>query len=161
MEFRGERETIAMSRVGKGDQGFTLIELLAVLLLISLASLIALPSLDKGLRKREARQSVLQLAAVARDLRRRAIDDGALKRLTFSPRENSYLASGAEIIRLPDAVKITAVGGGEPIGNQMTQFIFFPNGSILGGAIELSGREGPAYVIRFEPLVGRVVVTRQ
>ena len=150
-----------MSRAGKGERGFTLIELLAVIMLVSLASLIAIPSLDRGLRKREARQSVLALAAVARDLRRRAIDEGALKRLTFSPRENSYLASGAEIVHLPVGIRITAVGGGEPVGDQLRQFIFFPNGSILGGAIELSERAGSTYVVRLEPLVGRVVVTRQ
>ena len=150
-----------MSRVGKGDRGFSLIELLAVILLVGLASLIALPSIDKGLKRREARQSVLELAAVARDLRRRAIYEGTLKRLVFSPRENSYLASGAEVVHLPGEIRIASVSGGEPIGDQLRQFTFFPNGSILGGEIELLGGEGSAYVVRLEPLLGRVVVTRQ
>jgi len=150
-----------MSRVGKGRRGFSLLELLVVLSLIGVAAVIALPSLENGIRKRQVRQSVLSLAAVARDLRRRAIDQGTLKQLVLSPREDSYLASDAEIVRLPEAVKITGVAGGAPMGKRLTQFVFFPNGSILGGAIELSDRKGATYLIRFEPLVGRVVVTQQ
>jgi general secretion pathway protein H len=149
------------SKFANGERGFTLLELMAVLLIIGLATAITLPSFERGLRKRQVRQSVLGLAATARDLRRRAIDDGTLKLLTLSPREDSYLASGGEIVHLPEALKITGVAGGEPIGDQLTQFVFFPNGSILGGAIELSDREGPGYLIRLEPMVGRVVVVRQ
>ena len=149
-----------MSRAGKGKRGFSLLELMVVLSLMGVAAVIALPSLESGIRKREVRRSVLSLAAVARDLRRRAIDEGMLKQLIVSPREDSYLASGAEIVRLPEAVKITGVAGGEPMGNRLTQFVFFPNGSMVGGAIELSDKKGATYRIRFEPLVGRVVVTQ-
>lgn len=149
-----------MSRAGKGKRGFSLLELMVVLSLMGVAAVIALPSLESGIRKREVRRSVLSLAAVARDLRRRAIDEGMLKQLVVSPREDSYLASGAEIVRLPEAVKITGVAGGESMGNRLTQFVFFPNGSMVGGAIELSDKKGATYRIRFEPLVGRVVVTQ-
>jgi len=161
MELREERATIAMSRAGKDNRGFSLVELLAVVLLLGLASLIAVPSIDQGLRRREVKRSVLELAATARELRRRAIYEGSLQRLTLSPRENSYRAASAEIIQLPAEIRITAVVGGEPLGDQMRQFVFFPNGSILGGAIELSGREGFGYVVRLDPLLGRVVVIRQ
>jgi general secretion pathway protein H len=150
-----------MSPVGKDERGFTLLELVVVLLLVGLASAIALPSIDRGIKRREARQSVLALAAVARDLRRRAIDEGKLKQLTVEPARGRYLASGGEIVDLPEAIQMTGVAGGEPIGNQLTQFVFFPNGSILGGAVELSDRMGAIYLVRLDSLVGRVVVTRQ
>ena len=145
----------------RGNRGFTLLELVVVLLIIGVASMLTIPSFDRGIKKRQARQSVLALAAVARDLRRRAIDEGKLKQLTVSPSEESYLASGADIIHLPETVQITGVVGGEPIGDRLTQFVFFPNGSILGGAIELSDRHGSVYRVRLESLVGRVVVTQQ
>jgi general secretion pathway protein H len=142
-------------------RGFTLVELVIVLLILGIASVIAVPALDHAIKKREARQSVLGLAATARDLRRRAIDQGTLKRLTVEPLANSYLASDGEIIRLPDTVVMTAASGGEPIGQRLTQYVFFPNGSIVGGEIELTDRAGAAYVIRMEAMVGRVVVIRQ
>ncbi len=142
-------------------QGFTLLELIIVLVIVGVATAIVLPSIDRGLKKRQAKQSVLTLAAVARDLRRRAIDQGKLKSLTVEPRANSYLASGGNIVRLPDTVQITGTTGGEPIGERLTQFVFFPNGSLLGGEIALSDRHGSAYVVRMEAMVGRVVVIRQ
>jgi len=143
------------------QKGFTLLELIVVLVLVAVATAVVLPSIDRGLKKRQAKQSVLALAATARDLRRKAIDEGKLKRLTVEPRKNSYLASGGDIIRLPDTVEITGITGGEPVGDRLTQFVFFPNGSLLGGEIELSDRRGSAYVVRMEAMVGRVVVMRQ
>jgi len=55
------------------EKGFSLLELLVVLLLLGLSSLIVLPAIDKGLREREVKKSALQVAAVARDLRSRAV----------------------------------------------------------------------------------------
>ena len=158
MSQAGKLRNLARRR---GERGFTLLELLVVVTIIAAASLIVLPSLDRGLRKRQARQTVLALAATAREMRRQAIDQGKLKQLTVSPSEESYLASGGDIIHLPETIRITGVAGGEPIGDRLTQFVFFPNGSMLGGAIELSDRQGAVYIIRLESFVGRVVVTRQ
>lgn len=141
-------------------KGFSLLELLIVLLLMSLSSLLVLPSIDKALRERELRQSVLGLAATARDLRARAIYNGTLQRLIVDPSENRYEAVSEATILLPSDAKITGIGGGEPLGGGERQFLFFPNGSILGGEIELAGATGSAYLIRLEPLSGRVVVSR-
>jgi general secretion pathway protein H len=145
----------------KHPRGFTLVELVIVLLILGIASVIVVPALDRAIKKRETRQSVLALAATARDLRRRAIDQGTLKRLTVEPRTNSYLASDGDVIHLPETVAITGASGGEPIGQRLTQYVFFPNGSLLGGEIELTDRAGAAYVIRMEAMAGRVVVIRQ
>ena len=143
------------------QRGFSLIELMAVLLLIALAAAIVVPSIDRALRKREVKQSALGLAAVARDLRRQAVNGGLPMRLTVSPSENGYRASGKPPVYLSHELRISRVEGGEPIDNRLRQFVFFPNGSILDGTIELSDREGTSYVISFDPLAGRVVVTHQ
>lgn len=142
-------------------RGFTLVELVIVLLILGIASVLAVPALDHAIKVRQARQSVLALAATARDLRRRAIDQGTLKRLTVEPPTNSYLASDGEIIHLPETVAITGASGGEPIGQRLTQYVFFPNGSLIGGEIALTDRAGVGYVIRMEAMAGRIVVYRQ
>ncbi len=143
------------------QRGFSLIELIAVMLLIALAAAIAVPAMDRAMRKREVKQSALGLAAVARDLRRQAINGGLPMRLTVSPSENGYHASGKPPVYLSHELRISRVEGGEPIDNRLRQFVFFPNGSILDGMIELSDRDGASYTISFDPLAGRVVVTQQ
>jgi hypothetical protein len=62
---------------------------------------------------------------------------------------------------LPSDVKFSQVEGGETLEKSVRQFIFFPNGSSLGGEIGLSGgRNATAYSVRFEPLSGKVDVIR-
>ena len=143
------------------QKGFSLLELVAVLLIVAVAADIAVPSIDRAMRKREVKRSALGLAAVARDLRRQAVYDGVPLRLTVSPSENGYHASGKPPVHLSDALRISRVEGGEPIDNRLRQFVFFPNGSILDGMIELSDRDGISYAISFDPLAGRVAVTQQ
>lgn len=161
MEFPEERETIEILRVGKGKSGFSLLELIIVLLLLGLSSLIVLPSMDRGLKDLEIRRSALRLAAVARDLRSQAIYKGTFQGLILDPSENSYQVLRGAKVRLPSSNKVSAIEGGEPVGKGMRQFHFFPNGSTLGGGIEISGRKGStSYVIRFDPLSGKVTVVK-
>ncbi|MBI2986161.1 MAG: prepilin-type N-terminal cleavage/methylation domain-containing protein [Deltaproteobacteria bacterium] len=141
------------------ETGFSLIELLAVLLLIGLSSIIVLPSIDRVLQERDVRRSARELAAVARSLRYRALSNGTVERLIFNPAENSYQVYPDKTAVLSAESKITGIDGGEPVGEGLRQFLFFPNGSVLAGEIGLSGREGsPVYFIRFDPLTGKVAV---
>ncbi len=148
-------------RVGSDNQGFTLLELILVLLLLGLSSLIVLPRIDNGLREREIRRSALGLAAVARELRSRAVYQGIPQRLVLNVVDQSYLVPPDREVHLPSAVKFFQVDGGETFEKSLRQFIFFPNGSSLGGEIGLSGgRNATAYVVRLEPLSGKVDVIR-
>jgi len=141
------------------ERGFSLLELLVVLLLISLVSLIVLPAVDRGLREREIKQSALALAAAARELRSKAVHENSLQRLIFNPQENSYESWRGRKIFLPPDVMIAGIEGGEPIEEGLRQFLFFPNGSLFGGGVGISGREGSrAYFVRFDPITGRVAV---
>jgi general secretion pathway protein H len=150
---------IVISRAGNDRLGFSLLELILVLLLLGLSSLIVLPTIDRELRGREARRSALALAAVARDLRSRALYEGIPQRLTLKVSDNSYFVSRDREVHLPSDVKFSQVEGGQTLDQSLRQFIFFPNGSSLGGEIRLSGgRDATSYSVRLEALSGRVDV---
>lgn len=150
-----------ISRAGSDNQGFSLLELILVLLLLGLSSLIVLPTIDTGLREREVRRSALGLAAVARELRSRALYEGIPQRLVLNVVDNSYLVARDREVHLPSDVKFSKVQGGETLEQSVRQFIFFPNGSSLGGEIGLSGgRNATAYSVRLEALSGKVDVVK-
>ncbi len=161
MERPAAKRTTVILRVGSDNQGFSLLELLLVLLLLGVSSLIVLPTIDNGLREREVRRSALGLAAVARELRSRAVYEGIPQRLVLNVVDNSYLVARDREVHLPSAVRFSQVEGGETLERSVRQFIFFPNGSSLGGEIGLSGgRNATSYSVRLEPLSGKVDVIR-
>ena len=145
----------------RGSKGFSLLELMVVLVLIGVGSLLVLPAMDRRLGRLEVRKSALRLAAVARDLRSKAVYKGSLQNLVLIPSENSYQTASGSTVHLPAGVRIAAVEGGVPAGHDTLQFHFYPNGRILGGEIRISGPEASgSYVTRFDPLSGRIKVLR-
>lgn len=129
-----------------------------VLMLLGIASVIVLPNIEKGLQDREVKRSALGLAAAARNLRSRALDEGMPQPLVLNLEQNYYRAAGGAEVNLPGDVKFKSVVGGEVVDDAARQFVFFPNGSSHGGAISLSGGHGTSYAIRLEPLTGRIQV---
>lgn len=130
-------------------------------MLLALSSMIVLPDLERKLEERAIRGSALSLAAVARDLRSRALDQGVPQRLILDLAQNSYQGAQGKEVHLPPDVKFADVSGGEIVDRGVRQFVFFPNGSSYGGEIALSGGEHSAsFSLRFEPLTGRVEVAR-
>ena len=147
------------SAVGSDSSGFTLLELVLVLLLLGLSSLIVIPNIERGLQDREVKSSALALAAVARELRSRALYDGIPKELILNLSQNSYRIERDREVNLPPDVKFGEVAGGEMIDGGARQFLFFPNGSSHGGEIALlGGAHSFRYSIRLEPLTGRIAV---
>jgi type II secretory pathway pseudopilin PulG len=130
-----------------------------VLMLLALASAIVLPNIEKGLQDRQVRRSALGLAAAARHLRSRALEEGRPQPLVLNLAQNNYRAARSGAVDLPSEVKFTEVTGGEVVDGDARQFVFFPNGSSHGGSIALSERGGSAsYSIRLEPLTGKIQV---
>jgi len=102
--YRGRLSCLAPhpSRASLNDEaGFSLIELLTVLALLGLASALVVPALQRALERRELRQSVLALAAVARNLRGRALAESAVQRLVVDASENSYEVLPGKKVALP------------------------------------------------------------
>ena len=130
-------------------------------MLLALSSMIVLPNLEKKLEERTIRGSALGLAAVARDLRNRALDQGVPQRLVLDLAQNSYRGAQGKVVHLPPDVKFADVSGGEILDPGVRQFVFFPNGSSYGGEIALSAGEHSAfYSLHLEPLTGRIEVAR-
>lgn len=132
-----------------------------MLLLIGISMAIIAPNIAKGFQDREVRASALRLAAVARDLRSRALFDGVPQQLVVNLPQNSYLVARAREVHLPSEVKFMAVEGGEALDRDTRRFYFFPNGSTGGGTIVLADNDQAiSYLIRMEPLTGRIEVSR-
>lgn len=150
------------SSVGSDRRGFTLIELVLVVALIGVSLLVVLPNIAKGLQDREVRKSALGLAAVARDLKSKAVTAGVPQQLVLNLQQSSYLAGRRrEAVHLPGEVRFASVQGGESIDRDTKKFYFFPNGSSLGGEIVLAdGEKNIFYSIRLEALTGRIAVAR-
>ena len=161
MAFREETAITVTSRVGSNSQGFSLLELVLVLMVLALSSSIVLPNIEKKLEERTTRVSALALAAAARHLRSRALDEGVPQRLVVNVSQNSYRGEREGEVYLPADVKFADVTGGEVVDQGLRQFTFFPNGSSYGGAIALrGGQHSPSYSLHFEPLTGRIEVRR-
>jgi general secretion pathway protein H len=161
MVFPAAKGTTVISRAGGNNRGFTLLELILVLVVLGLSSLLVLPSIDKGLRDQKIRRSALALAAAARDLRSRAVNQGVPQQLVLDVLQNSYLLARNREIHLPAEIKIAGVDGGETLDRGVHRFLFFPNGSTFGGQIIVSGvHQSDSYSIRLEPLTGKIEVLR-
>lgn len=135
--------------------------MLLVLVLLGISSLVVIPNVNRGMRAQELRKAALELAAAARDLRSRALYEGVPQQLVLHLPENRYFAARQREVQLPPNVRFGEVDGGEALNSGSKRFVFFPNGSTLGGTVRLSIDErSPAYSIRFEPLTGRIEVLR-
>ena len=101
--------------VGRDNRGFTLIELVLVLVVLGISMAIVVPNIGRRLQEREVRSSALGLAAVARDLRSRALLDGTAQQLVVSMAHNTYLVPKKREIHLPQDVRIVSIAGGEAV----------------------------------------------
>lgn len=132
-----------------------------VLVVMGISLAIVVPNLGRRLREREVRSAALSLAALARDLRSRALLNGVAQHLIVSMPQNTYLVPQNSAIHLPDDVRITAIDGGEAMERDTKRFYFFPNGSNLGGEIVIAdGANAISYSVRMEPLTGKIEVAR-
>ena len=91
MAPQGAMTTTVTLPAGKDSRGFSLLEMVLVLVVMGISMAIVVPNIGRRLQEREVRSSALSLAAVARDLRSRALLDGIAQQLIVSMPHNTYL----------------------------------------------------------------------
>ena len=153
-----EKGTIRTS--SGSERGFSLIELVIVLVMVGIGASLVLPSLDKGFDTLQIRHAALDLAAVARSLRTRSMQEQRPFRLVINSDEGSYKVFGGKRMLFSEGLRVT-VDGGEPVREGVRQFIFFPNGRMMSGEILVSGEtQGGSYAVRLDTISGKVQVVR-
>ena len=93
------------------------------------------------LQEREVRSSALSLAAVARDLRSRALFDGIAQQLVVNLPQNSYRVAAATREFTCRGCEIHFRRRRRGGRSRYQEILFFPNGSGLGGEIVLADGE--------------------
>ena len=146
---------------GKDNRGFSLLELVLVLVVMGISMAIVVPNIGRGLQEREVRSSALGLAAVARRSAEPRVSRRHAQQLIVSMPHNTYLVPKVREVHLPEDVHIASIEGGEAMERDTKRFYFFPNGSSLGGDIVIAGSASSiSYLIRLEPLTGKIEVSR-
>jgi len=144
-----------------GDRrGFSLFELIVVMLIIAIASAMAVPAVTGGWRSREIRQGTRKLAGVMRSLRERAVRRGVEQELVLDPDGETLRWTDGPGTTLPESVTIAAVSGGWRDEDGSVRVIFYPNGGATGFSAIVAARAGGGlqFAIDVEALLGTVVI---
>lgn len=141
-----------MLQAGKRQAGFTLVELLVVLavagLLMGLAVGIGARQFN-GWRMRGAGHDIV---ADMRRLRITAMAVNRPKRMNIDPQRGTWQPEDAPERRVPDGARLVVL---------VPEIVFRPDGTATtGGRIALI-RDGAAYVVEVEPLLGRITLRRE
>jgi general secretion pathway protein H len=142
--------------------GFTFLEIAIVMVIIAMASALALPMIEGGFDSREVRRAARQIASTMHYCRGEAVSLGAPQELVIDTYRNTIHTTGWDRWAvLTDRAVIVDVHGGNPIGDGMVQILFFPNGSNSGVEVQLASRRDRftnRLRVALDPLLGSVRV---
>lgn len=141
--------------------GLTILELLTVMLIISIASAVAVPAVNAALERAAGNAALRELVTDLRYAQQMALSDGSNYYITFNKSMQTYTISVAgqfdqEIIKqvtLPDGIKLL----GTNFANNKLYYTDLGSPS-AGGRIELSDRKGKVIKITVLPATGRIRV---
>ncbi|HEY2105348.1 MAG TPA: prepilin-type N-terminal cleavage/methylation domain-containing protein [Candidatus Binataceae bacterium] len=163
---------------GRNAAGFTLIEIAVVLFLIALMALLIVPSMA-GLHVSRLKHESRRLAGRAAFLYDQAAANKMVLRLTFNLDAQAYsvtrmdphsakpafvpdLEDGAAPVTLPYDVQLrdVTVDGTGTVTRGTVSCNFYPEGYVDATVIHLVDPAGTVFTLTFQPLTGRVSITR-
>jgi type II secretory pathway pseudopilin PulG len=164
--------------VRRNAAGFTLIEIAVVVFLMALIALLIIPS-TATYHVSRLKHETRRLAGRAAFLYDQAASDKLVLRLTFDIDAQSYFVSrldphalspvftpdleaGAEPILLPPDVHLrdVTVEGRGTVARGSVNTNFYPEGYVDATVVHLADAAGIVFTLSFQPLTGRVSITR-
>ena len=143
-----------------GNGGFTLLELILVVLVISLALGVSIPSLSRGTASVQLKTSARDVLNTMRYARERAITEQMVFLVAADAESGRLLLTdevgdGGRNYELPKEVRIEGFSlGGEQVREGPLVLRFLPNGSTAAAEILLRSRTGAALRVVTDPMTG-------
>ncbi|MBY0278148.1 prepilin-type N-terminal cleavage/methylation domain-containing protein [Candidatus Binatia bacterium] len=142
--------------------GFTFLEIMIVIGIIAVAATLVAPAIDSGMRAREVRSAVRNVAATLKTMQSDAVISGRVQHLVIDPQENQLRVEDRDAsFTLGPSTQMTRVRGGEITPTGMVRVNFYPNGSTSGVDVVIDDRETPAdtgFLVTLDPLIGVVTI---
>ena len=158
-----------MSRDDHGSNGFSLIELIVVLVIVSLLTALATPSLTKTLQRMELKTAAKKISAVLRFCRSESVNKNQITLASFDTEAHLLSILSAELgdekstlqrsYPIPQEVEVGKIEVGKTlIETSHPSFEFYPNGGSNGGSAVIRREQGGAFSIQVDFLTGSVKV---
>lgn len=151
--------SLSMRKIRSGT-GFTMVEVVLVLFIISMVVALVLPRVGAGWKRMEDREFLQDFVQTLKRGRLIAMNSGQLTAFRIRPSERLYDIGNPPNRRIPDHVDIYSDDLERDPMTQDHLVVFYPDGSLSGGDIELVFDKENAYLISIHPLVGSIRVSR-
>ena len=158
-----------MSHHDQRSHGFSLIELIVVLVIVSLLTALATPSLTKTLQRMELKTAAKKISAILRYCRSESVNKNQITLASFDTEAHLLSILSAELgeekstlersYPIPQEVEVGKIEVGKTlIETSHPSFEFYPNGGSNGGSAVIRREQGGAFFIQVDFLTGSVKV---
>jgi general secretion pathway protein H len=149
-----------VTRKPEARMGFTMVEVVVVLVIISMVVAVVLPRIGAGWKRMEDREFLQEFVQTLKRGRLIAMNSGQLTAFRIRPSERLYDIEMPPNRRIPDHVDIYADNLERDPQTQDHLVVFYPDGSLSGGDIEVVFDKERSFLISIHPLVGSIRVSR-